>query len=219
MAEADPMTKPRSTAKKRRRAATVPGVVVTAATLGTTGLAFAYSLNSAPATGQAKSAQSAAAAAATARESPVSRLHISISSTEQQIKALQSGCWCRISFFGARRFHRNGDGSRYGCDLALLGTTSQPAGSSTTAPAASGASAGASASPAAATTLRRRRSLHRRRQPAPTKRQRRHPSRRRRPSRPRPAAAPAPGDPTRGRRPPTDDRCGERVRCDACDGD
>ena len=63
-----PTTNPTSKAKKRRRAATVPGMVVTAATLGTTGLAFAYSVKTAPPTNTGKSAQAAAVAAETARE-------------------------------------------------------------------------------------------------------------------------------------------------------
>ena len=87
-----PTTNPASKAKKRRRAATVPGMVVTAATLGTTGLAFAYSVKTAPPTNTGKSAQAAAVAAEIAREKAgISQLHTTISSTQQQIKALQDG--------------------------------------------------------------------------------------------------------------------------------
>ena len=87
-----PMTDPTSKAKKRRRAATVPGVVVTAATLGTTGLAFAYSVKTAPPTATGKSTQAAAVAAEITREKTgITQLHSSISSTEAQIKALQAG--------------------------------------------------------------------------------------------------------------------------------
>ena len=145
------MTEGRSIPKKKRRPATVPGVVVTAATLGTTGLAFAYSLHTAPPTHQGTSAQSAAIAAATAREkSSITRLHAAISSTEEQIKALQSGASTVSDPVAPGSAAATVGGSSAAATSPTSGTSAGPSASAVAAPAASGTSTGTSAAPTAA---------------------------------------------------------------------
>ena len=95
------MTDATPKAKKRRRAATVPGVVVTAATLGTTGLAFAYSVKTAPATNTGKTAPGGRGGRRDrqARSAGIAQLHSSISSTERRSRR------CRRAPLGPRRRH------------------------------------------------------------------------------------------------------------------
>ena len=69
------MVSPNAAPRRRWRSATVPGVVVTAATLGTTGLAFAYAAGTAPAgAGHAPSAATVAAEIAHEKSS-IAHLH------------------------------------------------------------------------------------------------------------------------------------------------
>ncbi len=154
------MTDGRSKAKRRRKA-TVPGVVVTAATLGTTGLAFAYSINTAPSQTD-KTAPPSAVTGEIARElAGIAELHASISSTEQQIKALQSGASApgqpgasRSATPGAATVGTSVSGTSATQVAGTTGSQSSTGTAGPSAPAAPAPSAGAaaptSAAPAAA---------------------------------------------------------------------
>ena len=150
------MTDPQPKSKKRRRSATVPGVVVTAATLGTTGLAFAYSVKTAPPTTTGKTAQAAAVAAEIAREKAgITQLHSSIASTQSQLKALQTGKPSASTFAAPTPGSPTSMGTSASGTASVANTSTQSASSRTTASgaaapaAASGGAAAATPSPAA----------------------------------------------------------------------
>ena len=87
-----PVAEKRQKARTRRRKTLVPGMVVTAATLGTTGLAFAWSFKTAPAsTGTATPAASVVASELSRERSGIAQLHESIESSLSQIDALHHG--------------------------------------------------------------------------------------------------------------------------------
>ena len=87
----EPVTDPAGKERARRRRATVPTVVVTAATIGTTGLALAWSVDTAPVTTGARTAVAATVALEIAREkSGIDQLHHSIAATMSQIDALHT---------------------------------------------------------------------------------------------------------------------------------
>ncbi len=79
------------TGRKRRPRVIVPSLVVTAATVGTTGLALVWSIDTAPVTPGSRSAASSAVALEIAREkSGIAQLHRSITATMSQIDALHT---------------------------------------------------------------------------------------------------------------------------------
>ena len=86
------MAEKRQKAGTRRRKTLVPGMVVTAATLGTTGLAFAWSFKTAPAsTGTATPAARVVASELSRERAGIAQLHESIESSLSQIDALHHG--------------------------------------------------------------------------------------------------------------------------------
>ena len=87
-----PMTDPAGKMRARRRRTTLPTAVVTAATIGTTGLALVWSADTAPTNTGARTAAATTAALEIAREkSGIDQLHRSIAATMRQIDALHTG--------------------------------------------------------------------------------------------------------------------------------
>ena len=140
--------------RRRRRAATVPGVVVTAATLGTTGFAFTYAATTAPNDHPQTGRSSAVSAEITAERTAIARFRASIAATNQQIDALhQTGS----SAGGDTAPAAASSGQASVSNTAATGraTPSSETGSAAGAPGQStltGAAPGGSGTPAASST-------------------------------------------------------------------